>query len=264
MKIFNRFYEDYLMPSRLTEYDGILQAALSCGYEVHSVIGFGKILSEEELNPKKKYLILRHDIDTDVNTAKEIFSIERKYGDAIAASYYFRLSTMDYPFMREIDQFGSEASYHSEEIAIYAKKKQIHDLQVIYSKLGDIQALFLENYFSIQEKTGLPMKTVASHGDFLNRRLAITNSNLITSEIREKTGIMFETYDPKYMNNITARIADSSYPRLYNPYPVMDAILNNEKVVYFLTHPRHWRASPVSNTKENLKRLWEGIRYSIF
>ena len=77
MKIFNRFYEDYLMPSRLTEYDGILQAALSCGYEVHSVIGFGKILSEEQIYVEKLF------------TYQEAGKIQliREYGQLLSEEY---------------------------------------------------------------------------------------------------------------------------------------------------------------------------------
>ncbi len=44
------------------------------------------------------------------STAKKFFEIENKYN--VKASYYFRLSTLDYKFMKEIHEYGSEASYH--------------------------------------------------------------------------------------------------------------------------------------------------------
>jgi hypothetical protein len=68
-------------------------------------------------------LVHRHDIDSDLRTARKMFALEVKHG--VQASYYFRLSTLDYGFMRDIEAAGGEASYHYEEVATYAKRHRL-------------------------------------------------------------------------------------------------------------------------------------------
>jgi hypothetical protein len=79
-KFFNRLYSDFMMPSRLPEYELLLQKALEQGYETYSVFSFWQHIKKDGLNHKQKYLILRHDIDTDIETAKEIWKIEQRLG----------------------------------------------------------------------------------------------------------------------------------------------------------------------------------------
>jgi hypothetical protein len=71
--------------------------------------------------PEAAFALLRHEIaiDSDLKTARAMFDLERKLD--IRSSYYFRLSTGDIPFMRELEAEGSEAGYHYEEIATFAK-----------------------------------------------------------------------------------------------------------------------------------------------
>lgn len=71
-KIWNRIYSDYFLGSRLEEYNRILDLAKKQGYEFHSIYSF--FLEEKKgLDSNKKYFISRHDIDTDVSTAKKCF-----------------------------------------------------------------------------------------------------------------------------------------------------------------------------------------------
>mgnify|MGYP006145381963 CR=1 FL=1 len=74
-------------------------------------------------------LVHRHDIDTDLPTARRMFALEQKHG--VRASYYFRLSTLDFGLMRDIERYGSEASYHYEEIATYANAVGPYKLNLI-------------------------------------------------------------------------------------------------------------------------------------
>ena len=116
-----RLYSDFLMPSRLRLYEKLLEEAGDRGYELHSVASFWEVIKEGGPHTHARYLILRHDVDTDVRTARAMFAIEQKRG--ARASYYFRLSTLDVPFMKSIHQAGSEASYHYEEIAAFGKRR---------------------------------------------------------------------------------------------------------------------------------------------
>ena len=84
----NRIYSDYLMPSRLEEYENIIKKLNEESYIHITFREYRKLLNNKKL--EGKYFINRHDIDTDIATAKEFFKIEKKYN--VKASYYFRLS----------------------------------------------------------------------------------------------------------------------------------------------------------------------------
>ena len=73
------------------------------------------------IQPMDKLLILRHDIDTDIETTRAMWRVERELG--IKTSYFFRLSTVDLPLMREIEACGGSVGYHFEELATAAKPK---------------------------------------------------------------------------------------------------------------------------------------------
>lgn len=263
-RVWNRVYSDFLMPSRLKDYAALLNKALQHQYNVCSVAAFWSIYKTDKLDVNKTYLILRHDIDTDVLTAKAMFNIEKELG--VNASYFFRLSTIDIPFMQMLHVHGSEASYHYEEIATYAKVNQIKNQQNIYSNLSEIKNMFANNLTQLRNETGLPMHTVASHGDFVNRYLRIPNHELLKdTTFRSKLGIELEVYDERIMCLVTSRYSDTGYPQLWKPKSPspFQAIENSSRVIYLLTHPRHWRANLQENLKDNIGRIVQGIRYKM-
>ena len=119
----NRLYADFVMPSRLAAYRRLLEDALAAGYEVVSLGRFGELVGGATLDPASRYLILRHDVDTDPATAAEMWRIERDL--SIRGSWFFRLSTMDGGLMRAIVDAGGEAGYHYEELAALAKRRHV-------------------------------------------------------------------------------------------------------------------------------------------
>jgi hypothetical protein len=104
--LLNRLYSDYLMPSRLAEYEALLARAAQCGYRQLSVRDFHRAVRRQG-TAMGKVLVHRHDIDGDVRTARKMFALETKHG--AKAGYYFRLSTLDYGSMRDIEAGGSLA-----------------------------------------------------------------------------------------------------------------------------------------------------------
>ena len=253
-----RVYSDYLLPSRLEEYRSLLQFALASNYKIVSVVDYYDLKRKNQLPIDKKIIICRHDIDTDPNTAKDFLKIEKQLG--VRASYYFRLSTLNPKIMNEIEEYGSEASYHYEEIATYCKMYRIKDPKSVYREIEEIQSHFIENYCSIKSKFSLKMRTVCSHGDFVNRYLKIANTELLTTAIREKCGIECEAYDPIIKEN-TLSLSDSCAPRFWQDESMLAAINRGENTINFLTHPRHWRVAHWENTKDNFHRIVEGMVY---
>jgi hypothetical protein len=205
----------------------------------------------------KKYFINRHDIDTDLFTTKKIFEVEKSLG--IKSSYYFRLSTLDINLMREIEEAGSEASYHFEEIATLAKNHNWSKNDIDFEKCSQ---QFEENYLNIKSLSGLKMRSVCSHGDFVNRKLGIVNHKFLSEALRKKLGIEVETYDTEFMKHVEQRFSDTLYPRYFSPCNPQEAIQNGARIIYLLTHPRHWDVNKWENTKDNVRRVWEGIKYS--
>src|SRR5262249_31005457 len=136
-----------------------------------------KIKNNGEIESYKKYLVLQHDIDTDTTSAKAMWDIEKALG--VKGSYYFRLSTIDICLMKEIEFSGGEASYHFEEIATIAKQKGLKSREHILSYMPYIRTEFEENLNSLRKKSGLPMKIVAAHGDFVNRKLRVFNWEIL-------------------------------------------------------------------------------------
>jgi hypothetical protein len=161
-----RIYSDFLMPSRLNGYKIILEIALDKKYEMHSIISFWNLIKNNKIDPHKKYFISRHDIDTDISTARKIWETEKELG--IISTFYFRLSTIDKNLMFEIDNYGSEASYHYEEIAHYCKQRTIKSQEEVLQHITTIRKEFKNNYLTLKKEIGRPMRTIASHGDFVN------------------------------------------------------------------------------------------------
>ena len=256
MNLFHRFYSDFIMPSRLQEYEKILKTALSNDYKIITLRTF----AEMEIIPSThKYFIVRHDIDSDVETAKMFFAVEKSLN--ITASYYFRLITLDYEFMKEIESHGGEASYHFEEIATFCMKNGIKSKNECLMHLEAIRNDFISNYYKIQNITGLPMKTVVSHGHFINRKIGQSNNIIINQNIRALLGIIADPYDQKLRDLINTHISDCAYPNFYRTEPVINAIQRQDRVICFLTHPNHWRVNRIENTKVIFKRILDGIRY---
>ena len=253
-----RLYGDYLMPSRLSEYEDLIVAIKDAGYNQTSVINaWSYIKSAGKLNAT---FVHRHDIDTDIATAKKIFDIERRHG--VKSSFYFRLSTLHVNFMREIEEYGSEASYHYEELATYAKNNHIKSPDVLQARVGLIQENFLKNLQKIRQITGLPCKTVASHGDFANRKLGLVNHVILKDYVfRDKCNIELESYDAELMNYFDFRMSDKPYPDFWHPLSPFEVISDKANNIFLLTHPRQWSSSILENTRENAIRLYEGWRW---
>lgn len=254
-RVLHRVYSDYLHPNRLGLYREILQQLLGKGYQFYSLRDFAEASRAGRI--PQRFIILRHDVDTDPRRAEAMFEIDRALG--IRASYFFRLKTMRPELMRRIEDFGGEASYHYEEIADYCKQEGVTSPDVVKERLQRIREMFVSNYHRLKSETGLPFKVVAGHGDFVNRKLKIPNHLLLADEgLREELGIVAESYDPLYFDEIDEYIASAPYPVYWKPKSPLET---DAPRVYILTHPRQWGRSICANAKEDLERTWEGARW---
>ena len=276
LKIAKRLYHDYLLPAQFENYEQILKAARKNNYSFETVSSFDHVISKGMLDHGqvnvrdpvagngmngKKYLVLRRDIDTSaISICRVMLNLEKKYG--ARCSYFFRLSTFHQEFALEVEAAGGESSYHYEEIATYALMHHIkHSKDVLYH-LPAIREFFLKNLVEFRRNSGLACTTVASHGDFINRKLGLSNTEILQSpEFRQRAGILREAYDEEQTRYITCRIADQSSVNFTDE--ALAAITRNEPVIYLLTHPRQWKSDFAANTKDNLIRAANGFRYTL-
>ena len=254
----NRLYADFAMPSRLDAYRRLLERALAAGYEIVSLERFWQLVSDGPLDPSARYLILRHDVDTDPGTAAEMWRIEQEL--SIRGSYYFRLSTLDRHLMRSIRDGGAEAGYHYEELATLAKRTRARRPEEALALVPAARAELGRNLASLRAATGLPLRVVASHGDFVNRAVGVANTILLDdASFRASVGVDLEAYDAPFLAYVTSRHSDTHHPRYWVGEDPADAIGRGEPVVHVLVHPRHWRVSRRINALDDLGRVREGL-----
>jgi len=258
----DRTYSDFLMGSRLDLYRGMLESALGAGYRILSIEQAWRLIEDERFDPARRHLVLRHDVDTDPGTAAAMWEIERALG--IMSSYYFRLSTLDPSLMARIGADGGEASYHYEELATVAKRRGLRSRTVVEAHIPEARARFAQNLARIRASTGLPLRVVASHGDFVNRRLGIPNWVILDDPaFRKEVGIDLEAYDRALLDRLTIQHSDVPYPRYWEPGDPADAIQAGEPVVFILVHPRHWRVHRLVNARDDIRRVVEGVRFTL-
>jgi hypothetical protein len=248
------------MPSRLDAYRSLIDRALEAGYKLTSVGGFWANRTSSTASGSDRWLVLRHDIDTDPRTAAEFWRIERTR--AVASSYFFRLSTLDVELMARIGEDGGEASYHFEELATIAKARCIRRREDAVAALPEAQAMFRDNVAWLRDRTALPIHVVASHGDFVNRRLDVANRALLEDrEFRDSAGIELEAYDEQLLRLLTSRHSDAPPPAGWTGEDPLAAIARNDAAVQVLVHPRNWFARRRTNAADDLLRIWEGAAY---
>lgn len=257
----HRLYADYLMPARFEAYRQLLTSALAAGYRFESIEAHWARRRAGEVGPGEKVFILRHDIDSDIAAGGRLFAIEAELG--IRSSYYFRLGTLDRDLMARIHAQGSEVGYHYEELATLIKEKGLRSRAEAVAHLPEATARFEANLRRLRTEFRLPIRVVASHGDFANRALDIPNWVLLEDPAtRARLGIDLEVYDAAFMDAVTFRSSDVGHPRYWKPADPREAIAAGSPLIYLLVHPRHWRSHFVSNTRENWTRVWEGFLLS--
>lgn len=255
-----RLYGNFLLPDRTAVYRDLLTAFAERGYVTFTFAAFARAQLSKTTLPGR-ILLLRHDIDTDPGYLASWLDVERLFG--FVSTSYFRLRTLDVGQMRAITKSGGEAGYHYEELASYAKAHGLRTREAALSALPAIRQRFIHNLAAVRSLTGLPVETVASHGDFANRLLDLANTTIIDRAFAERLGIIAETYEPWVQEAVSCRVSDQHYPKTWRfsrgPSNFKSILSLDSAVVELLTHPRHWRAAPGSNLREDADRILSSV-----
>ncbi len=114
---------------------------------------------------KEKYLVLKHDVETNVQNALKMAVIENKYGHK--GSYYVQAyllkETKNIEMLKEIQALGHEVSYHYD---------------VLDSCKGDVEKADIEFFENKRmfEENGFKIKTVCQHGNPIVERVGYTSN----------------------------------------------------------------------------------------
>ena len=138
--------------------------------------GVHSIPTKEIVSSQTNYVVLKHDVETDVKKAYRLATIEHKYGHR--GSYYVQAYLMHNPanirLLQEMQQMGHEISYHYD---------------VMDSCKGDINKAIQEfaDNKHLFGKNGFPIETVCQHGNPVVERIGYTsNRDFFRSEkVRE-------------------------------------------------------------------------------
>lgn len=262
MKIIERLYEDYLKKNRLENYKKVLQTARVYDYKMMGILDFFNYANEGLIDSNTRILINRHDIDTSPKVAADFFEIEKEvFGTQGSATYYFRDCTINNKLIYELEQAGYESGYHYETIAKYEKNKKYRSKSILIDHLEEISRLFVKELEMYRQKTNSKSITVASHGDFINVLLDLPNYTLMQiKDIENKNNIQVEAYDEKLMLHVNERFADHMLGTKFVESTIA-AIEKKIPVIMILTHPRNWKVDIIENTKANIVRIVEGIKY---
>lgn len=226
--------------NRLYYYDLYIKLAKERGYKVTSYVDY----IENYKDTNQKVLILRHDIDVINEGTNKMFEIEKR--NNVKATYYFRWETFNKKLIDDLNTSGFEVGLHYETIATYCDKYNKKNLNKY--DLGRCRGELKQEIRNFKSKSGINIKTIASHGANTNIRIKIPNNILFEGENYSDYGIISETYDKVILKKyITTYISDgylyNNFGFKYTNNPI-DAIVKDDKVIEFLSHPSHWNFSP--------------------
>ncbi|HEX4081233.1 MAG TPA: hypothetical protein VHX61_20400 [Rhizomicrobium sp.] len=251
-RIYYHAYQDIFMGSRIDAYRTLLRRLKEYGYRFCTMTEFILEAGRNERSGSPVCL-LRNDIDSDPAGAAQMFACDREEG--VRASYFFRLTTFCPALMKQIAAQGGDVGYHFEEIATVAKRLGLRSRPQVDARLDAIRAEFRSNVLRFGARAGLRPRMVASHGDFINRRIGVSNQYLLTRPLMDELGIIADAYDERVHASLDARFSDWPAPRWWQPADPVQALRSRPATVSILVHPRQWTCNPVLNIRLAAARI---------
>lgn len=251
-------YQNFVMPDRLEAFRNLLREITGNGYRFSTIETFASVIKAGNI-PDSPLCILRVDIDSDPAGAGRMFDIAS--AEDVCATYYFRLATLDRRLADRIRSHGSEAGYHFEELATYAKRTGLRTSQEIEANLEPVRDMFRRNLAFFRDAMGICPSTIAAHGDFLNRRVGVKSQRMMDRALLDECGIAAEAHEPWLLRAIDARVSDRPAPLWWYPQSPEKALTASPRVIHILVHPRQWARAPLLNARLDLERGMEEAAY---
>lgn len=253
-KIYYRAYQDLFMGSRLDAYRALLRGLSDAGYRFLTIPEFADTAAKGVL-PDAPICLMRNDVDSDPEGAARLFDCDREFG--VRATYYFRLATFDAGLIEAITRHKSEAGYHFEEIATFAKRFGLNTKAQVDTHIGPIRDMFRQNAMDFALRSGLKLRTVAAHGDFVNRRIGVANDYLLTPALLNELGNLVHAYHRSVHADLSARFSDAAAPLWWRPSNPIQSLSSKPRTISILVHPRQWRRNRSENLRLSVARVQE-------
>jgi hypothetical protein len=263
--IVRRVRDNYGGRDRRTEYSDLLTSARDAGYDLVS-LGEFHARNRRVDGLVGRLLALRHDVDIrDVKGNETFWTIERAVG--ARSTFYFRRSTAEaHKFLiRQLLRDGFEVGYHFEEAAAFAKQHRLQSREEVLRRRVEIQEAFRRNCETFRARWNPDLASIASHGDWINRRLAFANHEFLSPQLLEECGLLFEAYGDDILARADVYVSDVGRlpDRWAGGYGLADALEETRHPIYVLTHERRWFANRRANAEADLGRIADGLRYRL-
>jgi hypothetical protein len=260
MPVSARLKADYVRPDRIGAYGDVLRLAQSSGYRLDCVRDSWRSIVKD--GPNQNILIVRIDVDSDAGGAAKMWEEIKSLG--ASATFYFRLATFDADLARKIESEGGEATYHYEELSTLIFNKKLLTTEDAQAHRTEAFEQLRTNLERLRKVSGLAMVTAAAHGDWLNRRLKVSNAVLMEEpDALEILGLEVETYVPAYLKILTNHLNELFPPKYWWPEPPETAFARRDGVIELCCHPRHWSRNRVATLGEDVTRVQQGLRYGL-
>ena len=222
--------------------------------------GIVSIPAKEVKKELSRYLVLKHDVETDVSRAFKMAEIENKYGHC--GSYYVQAYLLEnndnVALLQKMQQMGHEISYHYD---------------VMDSNKGNIDKAIKEfqDRKELFEKNGFVLTTVCQHGNPIVERVGYTSnrdffrSTKVKGIYSEISDIMVDFKENAQTEYLYFSDAGRKFKMIYDPInndvvdssdmdkvyenldELLEAVKGNDRCI-ISTHPHRWTSSAISYT----------------
>lgn len=254
---------NYAGNDRGGEYAELLAAAAAAGYEMLSLAHFHALAARGALE-SRRVLALRHDVDIRDQAGNEAF-YDTELAVGARSTFYFRRSTAGShrTLIERLLADDFEVGYHYEESATVARRAGLTSRAEVETRTSEIHALFLRQCADFRARWNPALTSVASHGDWINRRLGFANHAFVTPALLRASGLEFEAYGDDLLGRVDAYISDvaAAPARWSGDYGLAEAIRDGRTPICLLTHERRWHVNRVANFDADCRRVGEGLDY---
>lgn len=175
--------------------------------------GIKSISAKDVFSCNDKYVVLKHDVETDVKKAYNIAKIESKYGHN--GSYYVQAYLLNneknIEYLKKMSEMGHEISYHY-DVLDWAK--------------GDYEKAEIEYEKNVQlfKNNGFEIVTVCQHGNPVVERVGYTSNRdffrneKIANKYNNQSDIMVNFATKSNTNYLYFSDAGRKFKLIYDPF----------------------------------------------
>ena len=230
----------------LKKYNELCSAIFESKYRSKTMIDY---LNE---NPQGNVIILRHDVDSRIESALKLAQIERNY--SLNATYYFRADAISRPdIVKNVADLGHEVGYHY-EVMDTAKGNYEEAIKIFKDTLEKFRSIAEIKTICMHGTPFSPYDNLAlwKHYDFND--FGITGEGYLSIDFNK---ILYFCDTSRSWNGTKYKVKDvvqtsTSYlEKIKNTDDLINLIKNGEKKqLYISTHPARWKEKTSDSIKD--------------